>query len=306
MRKILDNGLRSIIDYAGYFPPAQLPLDKALEEFLHFDNVKGHLCSKFVVPVHELNSLSRLLENRNLGSPVALSIIGAGGESIEHWEQKLEHDAQLLTKFEKECQNAEILAYETRVPSSNHLEQCVHDLQGFEEIELFLEIPWREAHREQGFIEAIETAADLQDKYDFALKARTGGVHHSAYPELENLAEWIHRSAQLEVPYKFTAGMHEPISHFFGSENSTLAYGFMNVLFAVALCLKEDLLVDELRPIIGDCDQESFHFNGDIWKYHRFELNSDDLADARTLFVSFGSCSIDEPLAGLRQFGLEF
>ncbi|MFC4070068.1 hypothetical protein [Actinoplanes subglobosus] len=147
----------------------------------------------------------------------------------------------------------------------------------------YIEIPCRE-------ITATRVAA-LRDA-GLRLKIRTGGVRADAFPTEAELAGAIWAAVRGGLAFKLTAGLHDPIRHrdpVTGFEH----HGFLNVLLATARALQgyeiERALVDQ------DGDRVAAAVAG----------IDDVLAKAvRHHFISFGTCSIDEPVAGLRRYRL--
>ena len=54
--------LHNIIDYAGLFPPANLPLDEAIHNFIRYREAPEHwMLSRFIIPAVKLDELSQIL-----------------------------------------------------------------------------------------------------------------------------------------------------------------------------------------------------------------------------------------------------
>jgi hypothetical protein len=118
-------------------------------------------------------------------------------------------------------------------------------------------------------------------------KVRCGG---SVVPTIPRLAELIQACRRLEVPFKATAGLHEPLRH----EHE---HGFLNLLAAAVFGDEEDALEEE-HP-------DAFAVTGDAFRWRDREAGPDEIALVRrALFVSFGSCSAQEPIDGLVALGL--
>jgi hypothetical protein len=95
------------------------------------------------------------------------------------------------------------------------------------------------------------------------------------------------------VAFKATAGLHHPL-------HSGSSHGFLNVFLAAAFAGCEQVL-----NILQEESAEAFHWDSDgvEWRGHR--LSREDLRTSRETFaISFGSCSFEEPLAGLRDLDL--
>ena len=117
-------------------------------------------------------------------------------------------------------------------------------------------------------------------------KVRCGG---SVLPNVPALAEFVQACRRLEVPFKATAGLHQPLRH--GDE-----HGFLNLLAAAAFGDEEEALADE--------DPGSFEVSSESFRWRDREAAPHELSRARELFVSFGSCSAQEPIDGLLELGM--
>jgi hypothetical protein len=118
-------------------------------------------------------------------------------------------------------------------------------------------------------------------------KVRCGG---SVVPSVPALAELIQACRRLEVPFKATAGLHQPLRH--GDD-----HGFLNLLAAAVFGDEEDALTEE--------DPDAFAVSGGAFRWRNREAEAEEIAHVRReLFVSFGSCSAQEPIDGLVALGL--
>ena len=117
-------------------------------------------------------------------------------------------------------------------------------------------------------------------------KVRCGGT---VLPSVPALAEFVQACKRLEIPFKATAGLHQPLRH--GDE-----HGFLNLLAAVVFGDEEEALADE--------EPGSFEVTGDSFGWRDRRADIAELARARELFVSFGSCSAQEPIDGLLALGM--
>jgi hypothetical protein len=118
-------------------------------------------------------------------------------------------------------------------------------------------------------------------------KVRCGG---SVIPTVPRLAELIQACRRLEVPFKATAGLHQPLRHHD-------EHGFLNLLAAAVFGDEEDALAEE--------DPDAFAVNQGAFRWRDREASAEEIAHIRReLFVSFGSCSAQEPIDGLVALGL--
>jgi hypothetical protein len=118
-------------------------------------------------------------------------------------------------------------------------------------------------------------------------KVRCGGA---VVPSVPGLAEFVQACRRLEVPFKATAGLHQPLRH-------DDEHGFLNLLAAAVFGDEEAALEEE--------DADAFLVTEDTFTWRERSAGLDEIARARSeLFVSFGSCSAQEPIDGLAALGV--
>ncbi|HTW15913.1 MAG TPA: hypothetical protein VMF51_12325 [Nocardioides sp.] len=137
-----------------------------------------------------------------------------------------------------------------------------------EEVPVYVELPGPPSY---GWLAAADEVAGAE----LRLKYRTNEV------DSPTLAAWIDAALDREAPFKCTAGLHRALRHDEG-------HGFLNVLLATVRAF-DGASADEVVATLEDREPA---------------LDPDELARGRRWFTSFGSCSIDEPLADLRALGL--
>jgi hypothetical protein len=147
----------------------------------------------------------------------------------------------------------------------------------------YVELPWAEV--------TTTTVAALAGA-GLRLKIRTGGVAASAFPDERQLAGVLETAVRGGLPFKLTAGLHDPVRHTdltTGFEH----HGYLNVLLATARALDGGDVVAALAD--RDGAQVASAVAG----------IDDSLAERiRRHFTSFGTCSVDEPVDGLLRHGL--
>jgi hypothetical protein len=124
------------------------------------------------------------------------------------------------------------------------------------------------------------------------LKIRTGGVRADAFPSESELAGALWAAVRGGLAFKLTAGLHDPIRHrdpATGFEH----HGFLNVLLATARALQG---YDIERAL---ADQDGKRVAAAVAAIDEVLVKA-----VRHHFVSFGTCSIEEPVAGLRRYRL--
>ncbi|MBU6454398.1 MAG: hypothetical protein KGS72_21700 [Cyanobacteria bacterium REEB67] len=137
-------------------------------------------------------------------------------------------------------------------------------------------------------------------------KMRTGGLKPEAIPSAGQVAEFINRCADLELPFKATAGLHHPLRSmqaltYEADAPQAVMHGFINVLMASAFAWQG---ATDLEPILNEMDPQAFKFDDDAYWRGR-PITRKQIIDMRAnLMHSIGSCSFDEPVQDLRALGL--
>jgi hypothetical protein len=173
----------------------------------------------------------------------------------------------------------QFVAIEQVVNSDDELVTCPGPIARFVE---FPVLPWHSHHL------APLAVAGMRVKF------RTGGVTADAFPSEDTLAAAICAAVEAGVAFKCTAGLHNAVRH--TAEDGFEHHGFLNVLLAAHAA------TDRMRPpavaeILGDRD-------GARLAASLRALSAGDVACARRAFLSFGTCSITEPVGDLQRLGL--
>lgn len=279
------------------FPPAKLSLKDSIDEYAQIlRGPKGILVDRLCVSANSLPEFASLRAEDTRSLSYATSVIGTVSTSSEAWFADRDRDGELMSRFDNPPEgNRDIEAYEVSVPDSRNLHRYLEELQRFQGIEVFVELPWDDD---------VPAAMVAIAETDFAtVKARTGGTHRDSFPTADQLAQLILQAIHLEIDFKLTAGLHQPIAH----DNLGLAvrhHGFLNILLACSLGAQQDLTRSEIAEILEWDDAETFRFDGEILYWHGLEVSLEQLSNGRDYFLGFGSCSVDEPIAGLQKLGL--
>ncbi len=286
--------LNGAIDYAGLFPPAKLPMETALKNYLQYRSGEASwILDRFVCTSAQLEEVRTTLMEMEVAEPISITVIGS---SEGDWGDRLVHDAQKMSRFiERIGDRADIEAFEIRLPDHSRVLEYANDLRAFNQIDVFCELPWGP--------EVADSLGILAEQDWLGAKARIGGLEASAFPTSEAVAEFLQQCVQLELSFKLTAGLHHPIrSH--REEVGTKMHGFLNVLVATAMLSAHDLSAKEVVDILDSENPADFAFSDNSVRFQNFEADLDDIDDARCLFLGIGSCSVEEPLQDLRELEL--
>ncbi|MEA2552692.1 MAG: hypothetical protein QOJ65_868 [Fimbriimonadaceae bacterium] len=297
MRKALQVLLSDVIDYAGLFPPAKLNVSDSVENYLRYcQGPEKWIVSRFVCSTGKLPELARELAEHPEEPLVPVTVVGQASTDRKTWEHALTHDSQAMNKFLIDAENhAEIEAFEIRAPDHEHLQSYIKDLHGFNDVDVFVELPWSPA--------MDESLSLLAESEWLNAKGRTGGLEASAFPTIEEVAGFVQQCAHLDLRFKLTAGLHHPLPRKDDASGGNM-HGFLNILVALAQLHAHELNRREIEAILAEADPSAFAFSDDGVAYRGQKASMDDVAAAREVFVSYGSCSVEEPLEDLRKMGL--
>jgi hypothetical protein len=307
--------LSGVVDYAGLFPPAKLPLDEAVRNYARYrDEAESWMLGRFVIPAARLTELDPFAELFEPDEPWDFSALGRGGDTAEEFLAGLRADVEAIRNFRERYRGrVAVGALELRLPAKvtddkelASLTEAAVRIAGqlnpepdegprAPSVATFFEVA-AGADWDSRIIPVVNCAARWHPN---GLKVRCGGLDASAVPPAEQLAFAIRACRNRGVPMKLTAGLHHPFRHF--DAGLRAARGFVNVFGAAVLDHGPGLTEDQLREVIEDEDPAHFRFtdNGFRWK-DRF-ATVEEIARARGwLITSFGSCSFDEPRDDLR------
>ncbi|HXG09880.1 MAG TPA: hypothetical protein VNK04_08840 [Gemmataceae bacterium] len=305
--------LAGVIDYAGLFPPAQLPLDQAIRNYARYrTGPDAWMLGRFVIPAARLAELPPYC---NEVAPLKLSVLGRGGGMTREPLQGMADDLETILAFHRDWgERAAIEALE--LPLADEVVQPTQkkDPQGglaglttaLEKAGLPLKITYFEINpgpdwRTRFDLLSAILVADPSRRLGF--KLRTGGLHASAVPAVADVSFVLTACCRNRVPLKFTAGLHHPLRHF-DAGLQTKMHGFLNIFVAGVLAHARRLDEDQVRPIIEDEDAGHFGFDDDGLHWKDLRAATEEIVTARRWVTSFGSCSFDEPRDDLRALGL--
>lgn len=260
-----------LLDDAAIFPPGDVPLhDATAAHGEHRRAWYGDLLGSFVLRDTDLPLVR--------GVPHPLSVVVTGGAGQVAGPLGLAARLGLsVTGLEIALRDPDDLAGNARrvVAALDHARD-----EGLltDEVTVFVELP--QAEPSYGW----EAAADEVAAAELRIKLRTGGVEAHLFPTSARLAAWIDAALDREVPFKCTAGLHHAVRH--TSTEGFEQHGFLNVLLATVRAF-DGASRDETVATLEERDAT------------RLAVTAEDVAQARRWFTSFGTCSVDEPLADL-------
>jgi hypothetical protein len=317
--------LEGLIDYAGLFPPAGLGMAEAVFEYQRYlSGEHAWMLGRFIVPVSRLSELETALVHHPQQRKWRVSALAG---------PSLPFDIPAVLAFNAHLRDAVIDSLEVKAVSPDAIEPAASAVpQGFT---TYFEIP---ADPDPGpLLEAVAAGR-------CRAKIRTGGIEEHRVPSVEHVARFIRLCDRAKVPFKATAGLHHPVRgvhalNYEPDSPSCRMHGFLNLLLAAAflstgiaeeahrplpaapnesgtqrtwppaarelarfgLCASSS---DEMHVLLGDSDP-AFRFSDEKVEYGLHSVSTEQIRNARSrLFISFGSCSFEEPVNDLKARGL--
>lgn len=260
----------SYFDDAAVFPPGLAPLRQAVSDHLiRRASQTGRMMGPIILPadaVTEAADIAAEVGARPLDVSVVVHVDGA---------------AEAVNSFERDPR-IDLVAVELKIDADTDAAAAVKDLKSLTDATIFVEVGIDQV--DSGILEQL-AAAGAQAKF------RTGGIEAHLFPTSAELARFIRAAVSADMQFKLTAGLHEGIRFTHESTGFT-HHGFINIADAV-IAARSGADTAEVEETLAstDCSRlvDAFRQGG---------------ADWRNSFVSFGTCSIPEPLESLESLGL--
>ncbi len=307
--------LNQIIDYAGLFPPAKLPLDDAVRQYFHAKKSSPHrwMLGRFVCPVAQLPELLDRAKGLADASLLHVTALGKQVAEAKEFVPQIEKDVKAIKVFCKAWGKKDVIdLFEVALPNVTPITSALFMIPlaatelGRATLPVFFEIPRTESWRED-LDAACALVGDLRDmnaQAAIGMKLRAGGLTADAFPSDEQVAGFITRCRSANVPWKATAGLHHPRRHW-DESLQVWHHGFLNVFIAGVLANVHSLQEAEVIEILADRTAAHFKFDADRVAWKNWSCTTAQLTQFRAgIGTSFGSCSFDEPAADLVAMGL--
>lgn len=273
--------LGAAIDYAGLYPPAGLPMDRAVANYeAYLVSADRWALGRFVSPASRLTELK-----------LALNDIGPGGDPWRvsatlgpDWDA----DARAIEEFHHRS-DAEIDAVEGRVPDPAAVASLAARFPG---ITVYGEVSLAP--------DGIEPVLDALAARGLAAKARLGGVTTDAFPEAKAVAAFLVGTTERGLAFKATAGLHHlrrgryPLTYECDSPVAPM-YGYLNLAVAAALA-EAGAGPAELEAVLLAEGADAIRVEGEDLCWRGRRIAPGEAERLRSRFHGFGSCSFREPL----------
>ena len=284
-----------LIDYAGLYPPASLPLDAVVRNYATYrSHTFRWMLGRLIAPVEKLPELAILARD-------------AGASPDDRWPVSV-----LVGGAPASVANAGALQRASTVPDS---------VLRIESVEAVATTPTDVTAIAQAYAPGIDRFVEVPSEPDpaeligaighhaCAAKVRTGGVAGEAFPSPARLARFLARSAVARVPMKATAGLHHAIRGgraltYASDSAATTMHGFVNVVLAATLLTAGRIDEALAESLLDDDRPEAFKFGGRAGSWLNAVVTYTEIAHARRVLLrSIGSCSFDEPVSELATLG---
>jgi len=275
--------LHQLIDYAGLFPPAGLPMDQAAANYAaERAGPDAWALARLIVPALRLDELAATgaLDTPDDRWPIS-ALVGPDPE----------RDLAAIAAFNRRhAGRAVVDAVELKLLDATPL--LAGELPLPAGVTAYVELP---IHENPAPAVARLAARGLR------AKLRCGGVSADAFPTPDAILRFLEACAAAGVPFKATAGLHHPLRGAFRltyAPDSPRArmYGYLNLALAAA-AVRAGAGPDAARALLLEERPDALAWDGDgvTWGDRRFSAAS--LAELRAGgLVAVGSCSFREPL----------
>ncbi len=274
--------LAGVVDYAGLFPPAALPLDEAAANYRRYrQSDDAWMLGHFVIPASQLSALAGIVGSDARASwPLSVLV---GDDVVD--------DVATIHAICGSTPALDVRSAELRADSVDRIAAIAAALPA--RWERYVELPV-----------SSPTLPELMRAlaaHELRAKIRTGGVTPESIPSAESVAGFLLHAAGARVPVKATAGLHHPVRGHFPLTYAPDAptgemFGFLNVFLAGAL-IRMGASRTELIAMLSSSDASALVADDAGVRWDRWTVGRAQIESARaSLVTSFGSCSFREPV----------
>tara|TARA_A100001011_G_C14315735_1_gene847888 strand:- start:3531 stop:4457 length:927 start_codon:yes stop_codon:yes gene_type:complete len=277
-----------IIDYAGFFPPSQLPIEEAFYNFLDYQyEAHNRMLSRFICPAQHLQTIYDLSIQKDT-SNIPIIIVGSVKdiENQIHW-MTMHKDILSFSAAETK--------FDYRKDGLTSVEKIINNDINLNKIFLESDIDLKDFR----FISFLD---NISKNTSFGLKIRCGGAIAKSVPHVNLLSKLFILCAERAIPLKFTAGLHRAVRHINNYNN--IEHGFINVFLggiAAYSGIKDEIFISS---IIECQNKNKFVFSDSGISFENIQIKVADIKKAREKVTSFGSCNFIKPIEDLTNMEL--
>ena len=284
--------LAGLIDYAGLFPPASLPMAEAVARYARYRRGEhAWMLGRFIVSRPRLEEFASLAGDAADASQWRVSVIAS---------DDVDADASAIDAFNAR-RTALIDTVEAKVAAAADVRRVAGVLP--QALQLWFEVTPGEG---PAFDATLAAIAELGERG--GAKLRTGGITADAIPPPDLVARFLIACVRAHVICKATAGLHHPIrsiqplTYKAQSARGTM-HGFINLCCAAAVLYFGGDESDAEKVLLEE-DATAWKIDRGSLGWRHLKWTRDQLTRLRReFFVSIGSCSFKEPIEDLRTIG---
>lgn len=270
-----------LVDDAALFPPGNAPMPAAVRGYL--DALAGDhagLIGVFLCPASRLAELIVEVVKAKPAEPVPISLVvdnGLGGVP------------KAVSTVESRRNMLRLRMVEMPAPSdvdATWLERVAEFVP--EDVVRVVE-PIRPAPTDRGaWLDGVRRVA----RYGCWPKLRCGGLRAGAFPSTGDVVDFLTAVCAENVSFKASAGLHHAL-RYRDEETGFVHHGFVNLMVGVARTLAGRDAASALESTDTAALVDELN-----------ELPDATARAVRQAFASYGSCSLDDPVADLSKLGL--
>ena len=289
--------LEQLVDYAGLFPPAGLPVASVVKNYeKYLAGSHRWMLGRLIIPAGQLEEFAKVFQQllpESVAEPWLVSALIPGASAPDNGlARALDH----IARFNEQHEFARVDVVEGKLPTADLAAETVRRIP--DSLTAFLEVPF--ADSEPVLTELAEHASP-----GVFAKIRTGGVTPELIPNPQQVADFIAGCARTGLGFKATAGLHHPLRGEYPLTYDTdpprdTMHGFLNVFIAACFANCRGYDSEELTRILNATSTESFGFLPDSITWEADQIEVPEIRKTREQFaISFGSCSFTEPVEEL-------
>lgn len=280
--------LTGVVDYAGLFPPAALPMAAAVAEYARARSSDGAwMLGRFVLPAGRLAEFgAALATTQPPRTPWRVSaLVGDHADA----------DVATVTTVNASPLGAVAIvdAVESKPAAVDGVDWLAERWRG---VDVYVEVS-----------PATDAALwiDRIGARGLRAKIRTGGITADAFPSPAAVVTFLDAAVRAGVAFKATAGLHHAVRGryrltYAADAASAPMYGYLNVLLATA-ALRAGHGRATAEDVLTRADTSTLAFTDAGVRWHDLEFPTALLSATRaSLLVGFGSCSFGEPADEIR------
>lgn len=324
MKSALESFLTHLIDYAGMFPPARLSFKDAFNNYLKYCDPSSGLAhfmmARAIFSVSEIENLEKALNQLDRdplpSSKKGFAILFRKAQTPEECLSLFKEDLLKVKDFNLKRVRAGKRSIVDCVEC--FLPQPLHKKSSGETVDSFLDLIQQQNVLIQDLcIEAkMECFPEflskvLQEKFRpgndmprLVAKIRTGGLTPEEIAPVDTVAKTLQSFLHYNIPFKATAGLHHPFRHL-SKDPACKMHGFFNVFLGSMIASEHP---DSLNAVLNmECSPgkrpEFLKILSDSIQLDDLKVSASKIVEMRAkTALSFGSCSLDEPVEDLSAF----